>query len=246
MLSRSLLLALVSVSALSLAFGTRETNPAEVPVQQPGWGDRHKAKLAEEKNHQFDLLMIGDSITHNFENPQYQATWQKYFGSRNALDLGYSGARTENLIWNIENGELDGQNPKVVTLLIGTNNADEHNFPTHHTAEQIFGGTRAVVRLIREKCPHAKIILIRPFPFGDNPGHNSRDLVLTKTAELDKHLTDNHHVYWCDINSIFLNPDGTMNKDLMPDGLHPNPTGAQKWAEAMEPLLSKVMGDTPR
>ena len=244
MRARSFLLAacLLPISAWAI-----DKNPAEVPTPQGGWvNDRHAQKLALEKTHKYDLLLIGDSITQNFENPNYTAAWDRYFGSRNALDLGYSGARTENIIWNIENGELDGQSPKVVTLLIGTNNADETHFPTHHNGDQIFGGIRAIVRLIRHKLPRTKILLLRIFPFGEQNDQNSRGQVLNRANELAQKLADNRHVFWCDVNHVFLNADGSTNKDLMPDYLHPSPAGAQPWAEAMEPLLSKLMGDTPK
>jgi lysophospholipase L1-like esterase len=240
---RSLLLACL-LPAIAAAY---DTNPAEAPVPQGGWAnDRHAEKLALEKDHKYDLLMVGDSITHNFEKPEYSYTWNRYFGSRNALDLGYSGARTENILWNIQNGELDGQSPKVVTLMIGTNNADETHYPTHHTGEQIFGGIKAIVELIRQKLPHTKILLLRCFPYGEHPDKNSRGIVLNRASELAKKLADNRHVFWCDVNHVFLNPDGSLNSVLLPDYLHPSPLGAQLWAEAMEPMLSKLMRDAPR
>ena len=80
-----------------------------------------------------------------------------------ALNLGYSGARTENILWNIANGELEGQSPKVITLMIGTNNADAKNYPTHHNGEQIAGGIKAIVAAIKAKCPDSKILLLRCF-----------------------------------------------------------------------------------
>jgi lysophospholipase L1-like esterase len=235
------------ILAASLQAVSRENNPAESPVPQGGWADkRHADKLALEKSHKYDLLMIGDSITHNFEKPEYQPIWNQYFAPRNALDLGYSGARTENILWNIEHGELDGQAPKVVTLMIGTNNADETNYPTHHTGHQIYGGIRAIVHLIREKLPKTKIILLRCFPYGAQPDLNSRGFVLNMASALSQTLADNRNVFWCDINHVFLNADGSMNKELMPDVLHPSPEGARRWAEAMEPLLSRLMGDKSR
>ena len=85
------------------------------------------------------------------------------------MNLGYSGARTENILWNIQNGELDGQSPKVITLMIGTNNADAKNYPTHHDGRQIAGGIRAIVAALKAKCPTAKILLLRCFPGARRP-----------------------------------------------------------------------------
>ncbi len=232
---------------LVLAFHTTQTeNPATIPVPQRGFEARHADKVATLAKHKFDLLMVGDSITHNFERSIYQPIWDQFYKPRNAINLGYSGARTENTIWNLENGELTGQSPKVVTLLIGTNNADETNYPTHHTAEQIADGIKVIVNLMRRKLPKSKILLLAPFPFGEFPHANSRGLVLENTARIIKTFADNKHVFFLDIGSTFLKPDGSMDKALMPDCLHPSVAGALLWAKAMEPTLSKLMGDKSR
>lgn len=224
-----------------------QENPAAVPVPQHGMEGRHNAKVAEAKKEKFDLVMVGDSITHNFEKPEYQPVWQQYFAPRHALNLGYSGGRTENTLWNLRNGELDGQSPKVVTLMIGTNNIDEKNYPTRHTAGQLAGGIRAILGEIRQKCPDAKILLLRPFPGSyDGTAPTSHRMILERAGDLAKEFADGEHVFYLDVNAVFLNPDGSINKALMPDCLHPSPEGAKRWAEAMEPLLSKLMGDASR
>ena len=221
-------------------------NPAEVAVSQ-GCDDRHRQKCAAVAQQKFDLIMIGDSITHNFENPEYQGVWKQFFAPRRALNLGYSGARTENILWNIANGELDGQSPKVITLMIGTNNADAKNYPTHHNGVQIAGGIQAIVKAIEEKCPQSKIILLRCFPgaYG-GPGPTSHRAALDRASELAMKLADNKRVFFCDVNHVFLNLDGSIKRELMPDWLHPNPEGAKRWAQAMEPMLAELMGDKSR
>jgi len=233
-------------SSFANGFLLQEPNPATVPVPQPGMEGRHSAKIAVVAHEKFDLLMIGDSITQNFEKPEYQPVWNQYFAPRHALNLGYSGGRTENTLWNLQHGELEGQSPKVVTLMIGTNNADETNYPTHHTAEQIAEGIQSIVKLLRKDLPKTKILLLACFPFGEHPDANSRGMVLNRTNALIKPLADGKHVFFCDVNHVFLNADGSLNKSLLPDYLHPNPEGARLWAEAMEPLLSKLMKDKSR
>ncbi len=237
---------LIAVLATFIAAHTDDPNPATTPVPQRGMEQRHAGKAREIGAHKFDLLMVGDSITQNFEKTEYQPIWKQYFEPRNAINLGYSGGRTENTIWNLQNGELEGQTPKVVTLMIGTNNADETNYPTHHTSEQIADGIKAIVKLLREKVPHAKILLLGAFPYGDQPDANSRGKVLIRTNELIKPFADRRHVFFLDIGHVFLNKDGSMNKPVMPDVLHPNPAGALLWAKEMEPLLSKLIGDKPK
>jgi len=192
----------------------------------------------------FDLIMIGNSITNNFEKPQYQAVWRQFFAPRKALNLGYSGYRTENIIWNIQNGELDGQSPKVIVLEIGTNNIDEKNYPTRHTSGQLAGGIETIVDLLRKKLPDTKIIILRCFPgcYG-GPNPTSHRAILERASDIASGLADGKNVFFCDVNHVFINMDGSINQELMPDWLHPSPAGAKAWARAMEPLLSELMGD---
>jgi len=220
-------------------------NPAAVPAGKAN--GRHNEKVAAAAKEKFDLIMVGDSITHNFEKPDYQPVWNQFFAPRHALNLGYSGYRTENILWNLQNGELDGQSPKVITLMIGTNNVDEKNYPTRHTAGQLAGGIEAIVKLMREKCPEARILLIRSFPgcYG-GPNPTSHRAILNRASEIGTKLADGKHVFFCDVNHVFLNLDGTIKHELMPDWLHPNPAGAKLWAQAMEPMLSELMGDRSR
>jgi lysophospholipase L1-like esterase len=218
-------------------------NPATIPVE--GYAtDRHKEKLALVAKEKYDLIMIGNSITHNFEKAEYQPVWNQFFAPRKALNLGTSGYRTENLIWNIQNGELQGQSPKVVILEIGTNNVDEKNYPTRHTAGQLAGGIETIVKLIREKLPDTKIIVLRCFPgcYG-GPNPTSHRLILERASNIVSKLADGKHIFYSDVNHVFLNLDGSINPDMMGDYLHPTPKGAKAWAQAMEPLLSELMGD---
>ncbi len=226
--------------------GKPQANPAEAAVSQ-GCDDRHRQKCAAVAKEKFDLIMIGDSITHNFERAEYQPVWNQFFAPRRALNLGYSGARTENILWNIENGELDGQSPKVITLMIGTNNADAKNYRTHHTGPQIASGIKAIVEALKAKCPNSKILLLRCFPgaYG-GPGPTSHRAALDRASEMAMKLADNKQVFFCDVNHVFLNLDGSIKKELMPDWLHPNVEGASAAAQATEPMLCELMGDTSR
>lgn len=220
-----------------------EINPATVPVA--GYSpQRHAEKLALVAKEKYNLILLGNSITNNFEKTEYQAVWNQFFAPRKALNLGFSGYRTENILWNIRNGELEGQSPKVLVLEIGTNNVDEKNYPTRHTAGQLAGGIEAIVKLLREKLPETKIILLRCFPgcYG-GPNPTSHRLILERASDIASKLADGKHVFYCDVNHVFLNLDGSINNKMMSDWLHPTPAGAKAWAQAMEPLLSELMGD---
>ncbi len=221
-------------------------NPAAIATE--GYShDRHEQKVATVASQKFDLIMIGNSITNNFEKPAYQPVWEQFYAPRHALNLGFSGYRTENILWNLEHGELKGQSPKVVTLEIGTNNIDEKNYPTRHTAGQLAGGIAAIVQLLLEKLPDTKILLLRSFPGSyDGPNPTSHRMILNRASDIVARLADNKHVFYCDVNHVFMNLDGSIRQDMMPDWLHPSPEGAMAWARAMEPLLSQLMGDKSR
>lgn len=242
------------VAAVGLAAATQE-NSSTKPVPQSGMAKRHAAKVTAVREHKYDLLMIGDSITHHLETPQYKEVWEKYYAPRNAIDLGYSGARTENILWNLKNGELAGQSPKVITLLIGTNNTDDANYPVAHSPEEVFAGTEAIVKLLRQQCPQSKILLLKIFPRasrylnkdGSERGNAAKRFEANQRAgELCARLADHEHVFFLNLNHLFYQPDGTLDGKLLGDLLHPTPQGAQVWAEAMEPMLAKLMGDTPK
>jgi acetyl esterase/lipase/lysophospholipase L1-like esterase len=223
-----------------------DPNPAAVPTAGDNTA-RHAEKVAAAASGKFDLILVGDSITNNFENPEYQPVWNQFFAPRRALNLGYSGYRTENVLWNVQNGELAGQSPKVMTLMVGTNNVDEKNYPTRHTAGQVAGGIEAILKVMRAQCPAAKIILLACFPGSyDGPKPTSHRAILERASELIRPLADNEHVFFLDVNRIFLTPEGAVDQALMGDFLHPTPAGAKLWAQTMEPLLARLMGEASR
>ncbi len=237
-------------------FPTRNTDPGAVA--------RHEQKVAAVKSGDYDLVLVGDSITHSLgemggELASLRTVWDRHFAPRHALNLGYSGFRTENILWNLLNGELDfKRSPKVFMLLIGTNNTDDQYYKTIHTGEQVFTGTKAIVDLIRQRHPASKILILRTFPAGGrndhvNAGHQGRIYnrsdkareYLRRGGEQTAQLADNKHVFWLDVGRVFLRSEGTINADLIPDLIHPNAAGAEAWVQAVEPTLAKLLGDKP-
>jgi lysophospholipase L1-like esterase/acetyl esterase/lipase len=206
-------------------------------------------------------VLIGDSITHTLcelggKYEPLRTVWERHFAPRHAINLGYSGYRTEQILWNLQHGELDfAVSPKVAIVLIGTNNSDDRHFAKVHTAEEIFAGTKAIVNLIRQRHPTTKILVLRIFPRGGDaekgvsppPFNSSVQCIETcrRAGELTAKLADGRQVFWLDVNYVFLDPDGTINTDLMWDLLHPSPAGAEAWAQAIEPTLAQLMGDQP-
>jgi lysophospholipase L1-like esterase len=199
------------------------------------WMARHQAMNARAKQGHIDLIYVGDSIVQNYET-QGKDTWDRYYAPRHALNLGISGDRTEHVLWRLDHGNLDGIAPKLAIVMIGQNNGGRN------TAEEIGAGVTAVVQTIRTKLPTTKILLLAIFPRGEKPTEERE--VLAKASRIAAQLADNTTMFSMDINKIFLRPDGSIPAELMPDFEHPSAKGYRLWAEAIEPTVAALMGDT--
>ena len=199
------------------------------------WKNRHieKNKLSRQKAH--SLIFIGDSITHSFENVG-KATWEKYYAPRNALNLGFSGDRTEHVLWRLNNGNLHKQkNAQIVVMMIGTNNTGHNQQDPSETAE----GIEMILSTIRARCPKAKILLLSIFPRGEKPDDPLRKINNAINQRIAQ-FHDGKLIHFLDISNQFLDANGILTKDVMPDGLHPKEKGYKIWAEAIEPTLKKL------
>jgi lysophospholipase L1-like esterase len=191
----------------------------------------YQEKLREAKNNKIDFVMIGDSITHS---------WSKYpdvFEGSNLLNLGFPGDRTQNVLWRIENGALDGISPKIVTLMIGTNNMHDTKkaYPADKP-EDIFTGIKVIVAEVRTRLPKSKLVIFSVFP--RKPG-SENDRAKEVNALLPQ-LADGKYVYHLDLNDFFLNENGQQDKALYNrDLLHLNDQGYHVWGRAIKPLLKK-------
>ena len=227
---------LPTVPGASAIAGNTATNP--VP-RDPAWVKRHEGFVKIAQAGGVDLLFLGDSITDFWRN-RGSNVWQSAYGGRHAANFGISGDRTQHVLWRITNGELDGIKPKVVVLMIGTNNTgkEKNGTPRNSNAETV-QGVQAVVARIRAKLPDTKILLLAIFPRGnfDDPQRAQVALINTVIAKLD----DGQWVKFLDIGPQFLDPDGTLPKSIMPDLLHPNARGYQIWADAIEPTLAAML-----
>jgi lysophospholipase L1-like esterase len=231
-----------AANAAVVTDGTNPVNTAVIPELRrspTNWVARHEGFVAEAKQGGVDLLFLGDSITDFWRN-RGSNVWNQYYAPRHAANFGISGDRTEHVLWRIDHGELDGIHPKVVVLMIGTNNTgkDRSGHP-RNTVPEVVAGVQAVVRDIRAKLPDSKILLLGIFPRGnfDDLQRAQVALVNTVIARLD----DGKMIRYLDIGSNFLEDDGTLPKSIMPDLLHPNPHGYEIWAQAMEPTLAEMM-----
>jgi lysophospholipase L1-like esterase len=232
-------LALFISAFLSVAAFAENTAIVPVPGSYPNqtnWMSHHESNLAEAKKDGIDLLFIGDSITAGWFWGQGHGglnVWPKYYAPRHAANFGIGGDRTEHVLWRIEHGELDGIKPKVVVLLIGTNNKGRN------TSSEIVEGIEAIVDEIQVKLPESKVLLLGIFPRGEksDPFREQIKEINLQLAQLDNGKT----VRFLDIGPKFLDPDGTLPKEIAPDLLHVNEKGYQIWAEAMEGTLAEMM-----
>jgi len=222
-------------------------NLAISPVLHPGKEKSHASFNVISKKGEAPLVFLGDSITAGW-NGKGKKAWDKYWAPMKAANFGIGGDRTEHILWRLQNGNYDGLKPKLTVLMIGTNNTGhqgramkEHNGAVYSSnAEQTTEGVSAIIKLLKQKQPQMKILLLAIFPRGANKDDNKRQLNEAINKRIAK-LADDKTVYYLDINQKFLESDGTLSKEIMPDLLHPNATGYQIWSEAIEGKVKELM-----
>jgi lysophospholipase L1-like esterase len=213
----------------------------------PGWQARHESMDARirqgVKEGDIGLLFIGDSITHGWESEGREA-WTEYYEKRAAVNLGIGGDRTQHVLWRLDAYDLEGLRkpssgsaPRAAVIMIGTNNSNGND----HTAEEIADGIKAIVARLRADLPDTRILLLAIFPRGETP--NAQREKNAKASELASRAADGKTVHYVDIGAKFLEPDGTLSREIMPDALHLSPRGYRIWAEAIEPKIKELMGE---
>ncbi|HVG01307.1 MAG TPA: GDSL-type esterase/lipase family protein [Nitrospira sp.] len=181
--------------------------------------------------------MIGDSITQGWSG-EGRRVWETYYGHRQAVNLGFNGDRTEQVLWRLQQGEIDGIMPKAAVVLIGTNNSGARKDP----AEQTAAGVQAILTVLRTRLPEMKILLLGIFPRGATGADPLRQLNSTINDRLQQ-FADGRRVVYIDLSHLFLESEGRLKRDLLPDLLHPSEQGYRMWAEGMEPQLKLLLGE---
>lgn len=224
-----------SVGALATVLHFISGSPT-IPAErtESWWKRRHAQLVAISRKGGIDVLFLGDSITQGWKNNE---TWRDYYAPRRAANFGMYGDRTQNVLWRIQNGELEGMKPHVVVLMIGTNNLGEC------ASVGIAAGIRDIVIELRERLPESKILLLGILPRSPTPDR-ARALI-TDVNERIAGLDDGNKVHFLDIGSHFVEPDGTISREIMFDFLHLSPKGYTRWAVAMEPTLRMLLGEDP-
>lgn len=238
MLTCSLILAVV-VSASATPQSPQHV--ATTPDHRLGtqwWKDRHEQRVELTKAGGVRLAFLGDSITHSWESGG-KAVWDKYYAHRKAANFGFSGDRTEHVLWRLDNGELIGLQPKVIVIMIGTNNIGHASSDPQMTAD----GVHAIVSKLQHEIAGVKILLLGVFPRSLNAEDKMRKDVAEATW-LFSPLGERQNVEFLDVGKYFLRPSGEIRTTMMPDRLHPNAAGYEIWARAIEPTLARLLGET--
>jgi len=230
---------------VELSSVSRMESRTKDPKRDPGifgdywWANRFLSRhqeIEKVKGRTVDVVMLGDSIMHFWEW-KHPESWAKFTAGRVALNLGYGGDRTQNVIWRIEHGELDGYEAKCVVLMIGTNNNSSDSTDPANVAAAI----EKIVGMIRKHQPRAKIVLHPIFPRGVSAAsvkHAKARARNDKTNALLKAFAERDgKVVWIDFNSKLVDETGWVPASIMADQIHPTDAGYEFWIEALAPVL---------
>jgi lysophospholipase L1-like esterase len=196
--------------------------------------DLHKSFLKIAEKGDVDVLFLGDSITQGWAGSG-KNVWKKQFDPLKAANFGIGGDRTQHVLWRITEGkELEGIMPKAIVMMIGTNNMGDNS------AQEIADGVMAIVKELRQQKPDSKILLLGVFPRSAKATDKIRDKIKEVNSKIAK-LDDKKMVKYLDIGEKFLDKDGELSKDIMPDYLHLSEKGYQIWADAIAPSLEELL-----
>jgi len=193
-------------------------------------------EIVDNGNVEYDVVMVGDSITHRWEREggEGRELFAELKKTYRILNLGYGGDQTSHLLWRMKYGELEGYKAKLFQVMIGTNNKDKN-------PKDVAEGVRRIVDVIRERHPESKVLLLPIFPRGATAGDKTRQRN-EKVNAIIKGFADGENVVWFDFNERFFNSEGLLTKEVMNDLLHPNEKGYQIWMDAILPVLRERCG----
>jgi lysophospholipase L1-like esterase len=227
--------------------GRRFQAPADEAMQRSDHNSEiaHEQLLEKAKQGHIDIYFEGDSITRRWDAkdyPELQSNWKRNFYGWNAADFGWGGDTTQNILWRLENGELDGVQPKIIVLLAGTNNVGSSVLVDGEAeAADIVRGVDAIVHVLQAKAPDAVIVLTGIFPRNDNMA--AMPVIDAINANLAK-LADGTKLRYVDLDSKLADGQGKLLDGMLnaKDRLHPTARGYQVWADALRPIFSEILG----
>jgi len=229
------------VALTSYCIGQRVPADKPVPRSDSNSSKAHEQLLEKRKAGRIDVYFEGDSIVRRWgatDYPELLANWNKNFHGWNAADFGWGADTTQNILWRLENAELNDVHPKVIVLLAGTNNIGNRVPPegVDARAGDVANGIKAIIEMMQAKAPEATIILTAIFPRNDNPAVMP---VINKTNERIAALADGKRIRFLNINDKLADADDKLRPGVMNrDKLHPSVDGYQIWADALKPILT--------
>jgi lysophospholipase L1-like esterase len=211
------------------------TKPA--PLMWDYWRSRHRQLSETAAIQRPRVLFLGDSITENWQR-EGTKTWQACFQPLGAVNYGISGDRTQSLLWRLDDGNYAQMSPAVTVVLIGTNNLKEQR----NTAEETARGVQSVVAWIRREMPASRIVLVGILPCGEYP-----DSLHRRDAEAVNRLLANTApsigVDFVDCHDSFVDAEGNVPEELMPDHLHLSPSGYNRFGTILLPAIHRALLD---
>ncbi len=232
-----------------LPANSNESNASVIPAPKLerdfyDWHRRHADILRIKREIDPEIVLIGDSITHMWAGRPFEKkfhrgvdSWKQTFGDR-ALNLGFGWDRTQNVLWRIDHGELDGLNPKTVVIHIGTNNLAGTPRHERSTPAEVVSGIKSICMRVRSRLPRSKLIVMGVFPRGKEPTDPNRNVIAEINRVLEPEVQKLNATF-LDITQSFLEADGTISREVMGDYLHPSERGYQIWADALKPHLNQ-------
>jgi lysophospholipase L1-like esterase len=222
----------------------RDLDPAATPFALPwdSWTSQHVVNAARNVNTggPVDLVFFGDSITYHFGDSDRIDTgsdaWRGLVGSHTAVNFSIPSDVTQGLLWRINHGEMPDR-PKAAVVAIGTNNLGPD---LGQSPEDTARGVAAIVRSIRRRSPSTKVLVMGVFPRGFEADDPIREEIRQLNARLAR-VARGRNVVFLDIGSHFLQPDGSISRDVMGDGLHPTALGYEIWANAIRDRLNRLL-----
>jgi lysophospholipase L1-like esterase len=201
------------------------------------WYHKHADHVAIAREGKAELIFLGDSITESWNwGEQQQAIFQQYFGRYPSANFGIGGDQTQNLLWRLQNG-LKGQlKPKLVIVLIGVNNFGH----SQHSPEQVAEGVAAVVEQALANYPDAYVLVSGVFPFDEKADSPNRSRVTALNALLSN-LSALDRVWVKDLGAVFIESDGSIDKNIMGDFLHPSAAGLERYAKKLAPVVDDLI-----
>lgn len=204
------------------------------------WETRHEAVKERHRNIKPEYVFIGDSITHHWAGEPTddfgqhgKDFWSRLFGAHTVTNMGFGFDYIDNAYYRIQQGELDGISPRIIILMIGTNNLGHRK----DTPGACAANTKALISLIRQKCPSSKILLLGILP------RKEKNLTeaIRETNKLFSLLADQQHVFFSNPGlGLQESNSGALRKSCTTDGVHLSPAGYSILANELSDLLHRM------